>query len=78
MVNPFHPTSASWHNQFERFFLDHPRRKIHRGVFTSIADLEAPILRYFEAHNKKAKPFDWTASAASVFEKLAEIPEPSE
>lgn len=45
---------------------------------TTLADLEDPNQRYIEAHNKKAKPFVWTASAVSIFEKLAEIPEPSE
>lgn len=46
--------------------------------FKSVADLEDAIKRYIKAHNKNSKPFVWTASAALIFEKLAEIPEPSE
>jgi len=74
----FTPTSASWLNAVEGFFSTITRRKIRRGVFKSVADIEDAIKRYIKAHNKKSKPFVWTASAASIFEKLAEIPEPSE
>lgn len=55
------------------------RRKIRRGVFKSVADLEDAIKRYIiKAHNKNSKPFLWTAATASSFEKRAQIPEPSE
>jgi transposase len=74
----FTPTSASWLNAVEGFFSTITRRKIRRGVFKSVANLEDAIKRYIKAHNKKSKPFVWTASAASIFEKLAKIPEPSE
>jgi transposase len=74
----FTPTSASWLNAVEGFFSTITRRKIRRGVFKSVADLEDAIKRYIKAHNKKSKPFVWTASAASIFEKLDEIPELSE
>ena len=36
------------------------------------------INRYIKAHNKNSKPFVWTASPASIFEKLIKIPELSE
>ena len=49
-----------------------------RGVFKSVADLEDAIKRYIRAHNKTSKPFQWSASAVSIFKKLSEIPEPSE
>jgi transposase len=74
----FTPTSASWLNAVEGFFSTITRRKIRRGVFKSVADLEDAIKRYINAHNKNSKPFVWTASAASIFEKLDKIPEPSE
>jgi hypothetical protein len=75
---PLHPTSASWLNAVEGFFSTITRRKIRCGVFKSVADLEDAIQRYIRAHNKKSRPFVWTASPASIFKKLAEIPEPSE
>jgi transposase len=74
----FTPTSASWLNAVEGFFSTITRRKIRRGVFKSVADLEDAIKRYIRAHNKTSKPFQWSASAASIFKKLSEIPEPSE
>jgi transposase len=74
----FTPTSASWLNAVEGFFSTITRRKIRRGVFKSVADLEGAISRYIKAHNKTSKPFEWTASAPAIFKKLAQIPEPSE
>ncbi|MGH6823360.1 MAG: IS630 family transposase [Methylocella sp.] len=74
----FTPTSASWLNAVEGFFSTITRRKIRRGVFKSVADLQNAINRYIKAHNKTSKPFVWTASASAIFEKLAQIPAPSE
>jgi len=74
----FTPTSASWLNAVEGFFSTITRRKIRRGVFKSVADLEGAISRYIKAHNKTSKPFEWTASAPAIFKKLAQTPEPSE
>ena len=73
----FTPTSASWLNAVEGFFSTITRRKIRRGVFKSVADLKDAIERYIKQHNKTSKPFVWTASASAIFEKLAQIPEPS-
>ncbi len=74
----FTPTSASWLNAVEGFFSTITRRKIRRGVFKSVGDLEEAIKRYIKAHNKMSRPFEWTASAASIFKKLNQIPAPSE
>lgn len=66
----FTPTSASWLNQVERFFAEITRRRIRRGTFTSVAALERAIMEYLGAHNNKAKPFIWTATADTIFDKL--------
>jgi transposase len=73
----FTPTSASWLNAVGGFFSTITRRKIRRGVFRSVPELEAKIARYIKAHNKSAKPFVWTKPAKAIFGKLAEIPENS-
>ena len=73
----FTPTSASWLNAVEGFFSTITRRKIRRGVFKSVPQLEAEIARYVKEHNRTAKPFVWTKPAKAIFEKLAELPEPS-
>jgi transposase len=66
----FTPTSASWLNQVERFFGLLTERQIRRGVFKSVAALEAAIKEYLEKHNRDPKPFVWTATADLIFKKL--------
>jgi transposase len=66
----FTPTSASWLNLVERFFALITERRIRRGVFTSLAELETAIMEYLEHHNADPKPFVWTAKAADIFEKV--------
>jgi transposase len=65
----FTPTSASWLNLVERFFGEITRKRIRRGVFTSVADLEAAIHDYLDHHNANPKPFVWTKTAAAVLAK---------
>jgi transposase len=67
----FTPTSASWINLVERFFGLITDDAIRRGVFRSVADLEAAIENYLEHHNADPKPFIWTAKAADILEKVA-------
>lgn len=49
----FTPTSASWLNLVERFFAEITHNRIRRGVFKSVAELEAAITAYL-AHRKPA------------------------
>ena len=55
------PTSASWLNAVEGFFAKLTRRRLQRGVFHSLVDLQAAINRYLAEHNQRPKPFVWTA-----------------
>jgi len=66
----FTPTSASWLNMVERFFRDITTDRLRRGVFTSVAELEAAIKEYVEHHNKDPKPFIWTKSARDILQKV--------
>jgi hypothetical protein len=68
---PFHADLGVVAQCRRRILLDLTRRKIRRGVFKSVADLEGAISRYIKAHNKTSKPFEWTASAPAIFKKLA-------
>ena len=74
----FTPTSASWLNAVEGFFSIITRRRIRRGVFKSVAELEDAIKRYIADHNRNAKPFVWTKTADEIFEKLSRLPASSE
>ena len=67
----FTPTSSSWLNMVERFFRDITDKRIRRGVFASVPDLEAAINDYISTHNDKPKPFIWTAKASDILAKVA-------
>ena len=68
----FTPTSASWLNMVERFFAEITRKRIRRGVFTSVAKLESAIMEYLKNHNADPTPFVWTKSAMKSSEKSPE------
>ena len=62
----FTPTSASWLNAVEGFFAILSKRRLKRGVFKSIVDLQAAINRFLAEHNVNPKPFVWTKSAEEI------------
>jgi transposase len=74
----FTPTSASWINAVEGFFSIITRRRIRRGVFTSVAHLQEAIRRYIQQHNRSSKPFVWTKPAKTILDKLNTLPVSSE
>ena len=51
----FTPTSCSWLNAVETFFATLTRRRLQRGVFHSLVDLQAAINRYLAEHNHRPK-----------------------
>jgi len=63
------PTSASWLNQVERFFATITTRRIPRGTFESVRDLETAIESDLTHHNAHGKPFVWTATADVILDK---------
>lgn len=62
----FTPTSASWLNLVERFFAEITTRRIRRGSYSSVDDLETAIHDYLLQHNTKPKPFHWTKTADDI------------
>ena len=62
----FTPTSASWLNAVEGFFAKLTRRRLKRGVFRSVVDLQAAINRFVEEHNRNPKPFVWRADPEHI------------
>ena len=65
----FTPTSASWLNLVERFFAEITQKRIRRGAFANVAELEDAIQDYLDRHNADPKPFLWTKSAEVILEK---------
>ena len=69
----FTPTSGSWLNQVERFFAEITEKRIRRGVFRSVAALEAAIREYLEHHNASPRPFVWTADADLILGRIKRV-----
>jgi len=69
----FIPTSSSWLNQVERFFAAITEKRIRRGSFRSVKDLEKAIKEYLDNHNKDPKPFVWTATADKILNRIAGV-----
>src|SRR5258708_10406024 len=55
----FTPTSCSWLNAVESFFAKLTRRRLKRGVFRSIVDLQAAINRFIAEANHDPQPLVW-------------------
>lgn len=69
----FTPTSSSWLNQVERFFAELTMKRIRRGAFRSVQALESAIRDYLDDYNQNPRPFQWTATADLILDKVASI-----
>ena len=66
----FTPTSSSWLNMVERWFAQLTDKRIRRGVFQSVRQLETAAKEYIEAHNHAPKPFLWTKNADDILDAV--------
>ncbi len=69
----FTPTGSSWLNQVERFFAEITTRRIRRGTFRSVQALEKAIRNYLDEYNENPKPFQWTATADLILDKVKNV-----
>ena len=67
----FTPTSSSWLNMVERFFAELTNKRLKRGTFQNIKQLQAAIKAFIEDHNNHAQGFRWTATADAILAKAA-------
>ena len=67
----FTPTSSSWLNLVERWFREITDKRIRRGVFRSVSELEQAITEYLDVHNRDPKPFVWTARVEDILAKVS-------
>lgn len=74
-VPHFTPTSSSWLNQVERFFAAITQRRIRRGAFRSVEELEQAIADYLRYHNAHPRPFVWTKDADLILRKVQKVAE---
>lgn len=69
----FTPTYSSWLNQIERWFALITQQAIRRGSFRNVRELVGKIDAYVAHYNAHKRPFVWTATADSIFDKLRRI-----
>ena len=62
----FTPTSCSWLNAVETFFAKLSKRRLKRGVFNSIVNLQTAINRFIAETNDDPTPFVWTANPNKI------------
>ena len=74
-VPHFTPTGSSWLNQVERFFAEITERRIRRGAFRSVEELERAIEDYLRSHNVQPRPFVWTKDADLILRKVRNVAE---
>ncbi len=67
----FTPTYGSWINLVERWFAEITNKRIRRGVFRSVKELETAIREYIDVHNENPKPFVWTKTADQILASIA-------
>lgn len=69
-ITHFVPTSSSGLNLVERWFGELTGKRIRRGVFVSVEELQKAIEEFLAAWNNDPKPFVWTATVDSIVGKL--------
>ncbi len=67
----FTPTYGSWINLVERWLAELTNKRIRRGAFRSVKELEAAIRQYIEIHNEDPIPFVWTKTADQILASIA-------
>jgi transposase len=65
----FTPTSSSWLNQVEGWFSLLTKRRLQRGVFSSVDALIEAIETWAEHWNDDPHPFVWTKTAEAILAK---------
>ena len=66
----FTPTSSSWLNLVERWFNELTRRRLRRGVFTSVPALVDAITTWADHWNDNPVPFVWHTAVKDIIKKV--------
>lgn len=66
----FTPTASSWMNLVERWFREITDKRIRRGTFNNVKQLQQAITDYIDEHNEAPKAFKWTAKADAILKKI--------
>ena len=66
----FTPTSGSWLNLVERWFRDLTQKRLKRGVFRSVRELQEAIIAFVEEHNNRTDGYRWKALPEDILAKV--------
>jgi transposase len=66
----FTPTHASWLNLVERWFSEITTRRIRRGSWSSVRDLERAIMDYIHHWNESGRRFVWAKTADQILSRV--------
>jgi hypothetical protein len=69
LPSSLHPTYSSGLNQVESCFGLMTQQAIRRGSFKSVKELITKINPFVQFFSRNSKPFAWTATAYSIFQK---------
>ncbi len=69
----FTPTYLRWPHQVERWFGLVTQQAIRRGSFRNVRQLIVSIEQYVTQYNQHKRAFVWTATADSIFQKVARL-----
>jgi transposase len=64
------PTHSSWLNLVERWFAEITNKRIRRGSWTGIRELERAIIDYIHDWNKSKRRFIWTKTTKEITEAI--------
>lgn len=67
----FTPTYGSWLNLVEPWFAELTNKRIRRGAFRSVKELQAAIREFIQVHNENPQPFVWTRTADQILDSMA-------
>jgi hypothetical protein len=70
LASALHTHVELLHDLVEGFFKELTERRLKRGVFTSVTELEAAITEWIATWNLNPKPFTWKATAEQIIEKV--------
>jgi hypothetical protein len=57
----------------EGLFAKLTRRRLRRGTFGSLVELQAAIKRFLAETNADPRPFVWTATPETIMDKLKQV-----
>jgi transposase len=66
----FTPTHSSWLNLVERWFSEITTKRIRRGSWSSVKELERAIMDYIHHWNESGKRFVWAKSSEQILRRV--------